>query len=99
MIVVGLKPAVPLIALGYFIFLFVLPFGSGSSRAIWQVNVEPQVRAACAQHEAWCLLPAGFPFSRASCRSGLGMLMSEGGALATTFAGQLPGAGAGAASA
>jgi MFS family permease len=98
MIIIGLKPSVPLIALGYFIFLFALPFGSGSSRAIWQVKVEPQVQGrvfATRSVLSTSMMPLAFLLAGPLADQVFGPLMSEGGELASSFAGQVLGIGAG----
>jgi DHA3 family macrolide efflux protein-like MFS transporter len=40
----GLRPSVPLIAVGYLLFFFVIPVLNASHMAIWQNKVEPDVQ-------------------------------------------------------
>jgi MFS transporter, DHA3 family, macrolide efflux protein len=98
MIVIGLKPSVPVIAVGYFIFLFALPMGSGSSRAIWQAKVEPKVQGrvfATRSMISTSMVPLAFLIAGPLADKVFGPLMIEGGALADTVAGQMLGVGAG----
>lgn len=44
LIVVGLKPSIMLIAVGGALAFFVLPIANGSSQALWQAKVEPDVQ-------------------------------------------------------
>jgi hypothetical protein len=98
LVIIGLRPSVPLITLGYFIFLFALPFSSGSSRAIWQVKVEPQVQGrvfATRSVISTSMMPLGFLLAGPLADQVFGPLMTEGGALASTIAGQIIGVGDG----
>lgn len=44
MILTGLRPSIPLIAVALFLFNFTLPFINGASQAIWQSKVEPRLQ-------------------------------------------------------
>lgn len=96
--IIGFRPSIFVIGAGYFVFMFALPFASGSSRAIWQSKVAPEVQGrvfATRSMISTCMMPIAFLLAGPLADQIATPLMSEGGALASTFIGQLIGVGVG----
>lgn len=98
MAIAGLSPNPYVIGLGAFILMFFVPLASGNSQVVFQTKVARDVqgrvfsvRSAISQS----MMPLAFLTAGPLADKFFEPLMSEGGALATTFIGQLLGTGAG----
>ncbi len=98
MVVAGLRPNPLFAGVGFFIMLFFIPIASGTSMAIWQAKVPPElqgrvfsVRSLLAQS----MMPLAFLISGPLADHVFSPLMRDGGFLAKTFIGALLGAGPG----
>ena len=98
LIIIGLRPSVALIAVGFFIFLFNIPIASGSSRAIWQSKIAPDVQGrvfASRNMISGSMMPLAFLLAGPLADKIFNPLMLPGGALANTVIGHVIGVGPG----
>lgn len=98
MIIIGLRPSVVLIAVGFFIFLFNIPIASGSSRVIWQSKIAPDVQGrvfATRSMISGSMTPLAFLLAGPLADQIFNPMMLPGGALANTVIGQVIGVGLG----
>jgi MFS family permease len=96
-ILAGLRPSAGLVGLAAFFFFFSLPFINGSSQAIWQSKVAPEVQGrvfAVRRMIAWSTVPLSYmaagPLAEFVCEP----LLKKDGPLAATV-GQVIGVGSG----
>ncbi len=98
LIVIGSYASVVTIALGYFVFLFALPFASGSSAAIWQSKVEPSLQGrvlATRTMISRSMMPLAFVLAGPLADAIFEPVMATSGVLASTPLGDILGAGPG----
>lgn len=96
--IVGLKSAVWLMALGFFILMFSLPFASGLSAAVFQTKVAADVQGrvfAIRSMISRSMMPLAFLLAGPLADRVFGPLLQEGGALANGPLGTLIGVGPG----
>ena len=99
--VLGLRPSIPLTALGGFGIMFTMPIVTASSQAIWQTRVEPDVQGRVFSIRmliAWFVNPVAMLVVGPLADFVLEPAMRVGGALSGTFGwlvGTGPGAGIG----
>lgn len=92
----GLQSSAVLIGLGMFVLMFSLPIAAGSSQVIWMSKVEPDIQGRVFSIRAMlahAIMPLAYLISGPLADHVFGPLMSEGGALAGTVAGQVLGVG------
>lgn len=92
----GVRPYIPLMAAAGFGMLFVLPIISGSSQAIWQTKVAPDVQGrvfAVRRMIAWSIIPLAYIIAGPLNDNLFKPLLVEGGTLADTIVGQTIGVG------
>ncbi len=53
MVVMGLRPYLPLITISAFLGMFVVPIANGASQALWQTKVEPDIQGRGFCHAAY----------------------------------------------
>jgi MFS family permease len=97
LMIVGVRPSPPLIALGGFIALFCLPITNGCSQAIWQRKVAADVQGrvfAVRRMLAWSSIPLAQLSAGPLADGVFEPLLAPGGALAASL-GSLLGTGAG----
>jgi MFS family permease len=100
-ILAGAQPSAVLIALAAFLFYFTLPFVGGSSQAIWQSKVSPEVQGrvfAVRRMIAWSAIPLSYMVAGPLAEYVFEPLLSHGGLLAGSvgrFTGTGPGRGIG----
>nr|QEO74494.1 major facilitator transporter [uncultured bacterium] len=97
MIVGGLRPSAALVAVAAFGFLFANAFVTGSSQALWQSKVAPDVQGrvfAVRRMAAWAAMPLAYLVAGPLADRVLAPLLAPGGALAGSV-GRLIGVGAG----
>jgi len=86
--ILGLRPSIPLIALGGFGIMFTMPIVTASSQAIWQTRVEPDIQGrvfSVRRMIAWSAGPAAMALAAPLAERIFKPLMAEGGALASTL--------------
>jgi MFS family permease len=86
--VLGLRPSLPLIAIGGFGVMFTLPIVNASSQAIWQSKVEPDIQGrvfSVRRMIAWSTGPLAMALAAPLAERVFKPLMSEGGALASSL--------------
>ncbi len=96
-IIAGLQPSAWLIGLGSFVIMASLPIAAGSSQALWQSKVEPDVQGrvfAIRAMVAQSMMPLAFLLAGPLADGVFNPLLVEGGPLAATV-GQLIGVGQG----
>jgi hypothetical protein len=96
-ILAGLRPSAQLIAVAAFFFFFSLPFINGSSQAIWQSKIAPQVQGrvfAVRRMIAWSSVPFSYLIAGPLAEYVFEPLLAAEGPLASTV-GRLIGAGPG----
>ena len=96
-ILAGLRPSAQLIAVAAFFFFFSLPFINGSSQAIWQSKIAPQVQGrvfAVRRMIAWSSVPLSYLIAGPLAEYVFEPLLAAEGPLAPTV-GRLIGAGPG----
>ena len=94
----GVDPSIPLIALAAFGFSFTIPIIGGCNQAILQSKVAPEVQGRVFGIAAFivaCTLPLASGIAGPLVDRVFQPLLSDGGALATTFVGHLIGVGPG----
>lgn len=94
---VGLRPSIPLITVAGFGFFFVLPILNGSSQALWQSKVPPDVQGrvfAVRRMIAQSMSPLAIIIAAPLAENVFDPLMAEGGPLASSI-GQIIGVGPG----
>lgn len=86
-ILAGLRPSVEVVAVAAFFFFFSLPFINGSSQAIWQSKIAPEVQGrvfAVRRMIAWSSVPLSYliagPLAEYVCEP----LLMDGGPLTST---------------
>ena len=93
----GLRPWIPLMAVAGFGLMFTLPIINGSSQAIWQSKVAPDVQGrvfSVRRMIAWSTMPLAYLLAGPLVDKVFKPLLVEGGALAGSV-GQVIGVGAG----
>jgi DHA3 family macrolide efflux protein-like MFS transporter len=96
-VLMGLRPSLALITAGAFGLLFALPFSNGSSQALWQAKVPPDIQGrvfAIRRMIAWSTIPLAYLLAGPLADRVFNPLMREGGPLAASV-GSLIGAGPG----
>lgn len=97
MIVIGLRPSLALVVVAAFLTFFAIPIAAGSSQAIWQAKVEPDVQGrvfAIRRVAAQAMAPIALILAGPLADRVFEPLMEEGGALAGTV-GEVIGTGTG----
>jgi MFS family permease len=100
-ILAGVRPSAELVAVAAFFFFFTLPFISGSSQAIWQSKVSPDVQGrvfAVRRMIAWSSVPLSYMVAGPLAEYVFEPLLAHGGPLAGSvgrFIGTGPGRGVG----
>jgi MFS family permease len=98
-ILAGLQPSAVLITVAAFLFYFTLPFVGGSSQAIWQTKVAPEVQGrvfAVRRMIAWSSIPLSYGVAGPLAQYVFEPMLSHGGILAGSvgrFIGTGPGRG------
>jgi MFS transporter, DHA3 family, macrolide efflux protein len=98
LVIVGLHASALVISIGFFIMLFCVPLGSGASQALSQAKIEPSVQGRVFSMRSMVsqsMMPVAFAISGPLADKVFGPLMMPGGALASTFLGQIFGVGVG----
>jgi MFS family permease len=96
-ILAGLRPSAEIVAVAAFFFFFSLPFINGSSQAIWQSKIAPEVQGrvfAVRRMIAWSSVPLSYLIAGPLAEYVFEPLLAVGGPLAST-AGQIIGVGPG----
>jgi MFS family permease len=96
--IVALKPQVWSIALGMFSFLFFIPIAAALSQAVWQVKIPPHIQGrvfAMRAMLATSIVPLANLLAGPLADNIFEPMMSESGALASTFLGGFIGTGQG----
>ena len=84
----GLHPSIPLLAIGGFGVMFTMPIVNASSQAIWRSKVEPDVQGrvfAVRRMIAWSTGPLAMALAGPLAERVFKPLMTQGGALAPTL--------------
>jgi hypothetical protein len=98
LIIAGLSPSIATIAAGFFLLMFAIPFGSASSRAIFQSKVEPGVQGrvfAIRNMISQSMMPVAFLIAGPLADRVFEPLLRLNGPMAGTWLGQLLGIGPG----
>jgi len=98
LVIAGLRPNAYLIAIGYFVLLFLIPLASGSSQAIFQTKVPLDLQGrvyAMRGMISRSMMPLAFLTAGPLADLVFEPMLREGGLLANTFIGQLIGVGPG----
>ena len=98
LVIAGLRPNAYLIAIGYFVLLFVIPLASGSSQAIFQTKVPLDLQGrvyAMRGMISRSMMPLAFLTAGPLADLVFEPMMQEGGLLANTFVAQVLGTGTG----
>lgn len=96
-ILIGWTPYLPVMALAGFGMMFFMPIVNGSSQAIWQTKVAPDIQGrvfAIRRMIAWSAIPIAYILAGPLADNVFRPLLTEGGALADGVVGQLLGVGA-----
>ncbi|MAT97612.1 MAG: MFS transporter [Anaerolineaceae bacterium] len=96
--IAGLKSSVLFIAIGMFVLMFSVPFGSGISQAVFQSKVEPDVQGRVFSIRTMIsrsMMPLAFLLAGPLADQVFEPLLREGGALAASWVGNLVGTGPG----
>lgn len=96
--IAGLQSSVWVVAVGMFLLMFSVPFGSGLSQVIFQTKVEPAVQGRVFSIRtmiARSMMPVAFLLAGPLADQVFEPLLREGGALASTWIGSLVGVGPG----
>ncbi len=96
--IAGLQSSVWVVAVGMFLLMFSVPFGSGLSQVIFQTKVEPAVQGRVFSIRtmiARSMMPVAFLLAGPLADQVFEPLLREGGALASTWIGTLVGVGPG----
>lgn len=94
----GLRPSVPLIAAALFVGLLTMPITNGCSQAIWQSKVATDVQGrvfSVRRMIAFSIMPLAYLAAGPLAEGVFEPLLMPGGALASTFVGQVLGVGQG----
>lgn len=97
-IIAGLQPSLIFVAAGLFVLLFFIPFGSGPSSALFAEKVPPDLQGrvmATRSMISQSMMPLAFILSGIFADYVFTPLLLEGGALASTFVGDVLGVGPG----
>jgi predicted MFS family arabinose efflux permease len=97
LVVFGLRPSLPLMAISGFGMMFAMPIINASSQAIWQSKVAPDVQGrvfAVRRMIAWSTLPLAYILAGSLADKVFKPLLVEGGPLASSL-GQILGVGPG----
>jgi hypothetical protein len=97
-ILIGLRPWLPLIILGLIGFSLCIPIINASNQALWQAKVEQAVQGrvfSVRRMIAWSLNPVATLIGSSMAEKVFNPAMQVGGSLANTFIGQIIGVGAG----
>lgn len=95
-ILLGWTAMLPVMALAGFGMLFVSPIVNGSSQAIWQTKVAPDIQGrvfAIRRMIAWSAIPIAYILAGPLADNVFRPLLAEGGPLADTIVGELIGVG------
>ncbi len=98
LVIAGLRPNAFLIAVGYFVMLFLIPLASGSSQAIFQTKVPLELQGrvyAMRGMISRSMMPLAFLTAGPIADFVFEPMLREGGALVNTFVGQVIGTGPG----
>jgi hypothetical protein len=98
LVIAGLSPSMVTIAAGFFLLMFAIPFGSASSRSIFQSKVEPGVQGrvfAIRGMISQSMMPVAFLIAGPLADRVFEPLMRLNGPMAGTWIGQLLGTGPG----
>jgi MFS family permease len=93
----GVSPLIPVLAVAGFFIMFTMPIINGSSQAIWQSKVAPDVQGrvfSVRRMIAWSMMPLAYIVAGPLADRVFNPLLLEGGALADSV-GQLIGVGPG----
>jgi MFS family permease len=93
----GISPLIPVLAVAGFLLMFTMPIINGSSQAIWQSKVAPDVQGrvfSVRSMIAWSMIPLAYLVAGPLADRVFNPLLVEGGALADSV-GQLIGVGPG----
>ncbi|MCP4418974.1 MAG: MFS transporter [Chloroflexi bacterium] len=96
--IAGLQSSVWVVAIGMFVLMFSVPFGSGASQAIFQSKVEPDVQGRVFSIRSMIsrsMMPLAFLLAGPLADRFFEPLLHEGGALANGLIGNLLGTGSG----
>lgn len=96
--IAGLQSSILFTAIGMFVMLFSIPLGSGTSQAIFQSKVEPDVQGRVFSIRTMIsrsMMPLAFLLAGPLADQVFEPLLREGGALATSWIGTLVGVGPG----
>jgi DHA3 family macrolide efflux protein-like MFS transporter len=97
----GVSPLIPVMALAGFFIMFSMPIINGSSQAIWQSKVDPDVQGrvfSVRRMVAWSMIPLAYIVAGPLADQVFGPLLVEGGPLADSlgrYIGVGPGRGTG----
>jgi len=97
-LVLGLRPSLGYVSVGVFILTFFIPFASGPSSAVFAAKVAPEVQGrvfATRSMLSQSMMPLAYILSGILADKVFTPLLLPGGALATTFVGDLVGVGPG----
>jgi MFS transporter, DHA3 family, macrolide efflux protein len=86
--ILGMTPSIPIIAMAGFGMLFVHPIVNGSSQALWQSKVAPDVQGrvfSVRRMIAWSTMPLAYITAGPLVDKVFGPLMLEGGGLASSL--------------
>jgi hypothetical protein len=92
----GISSSLTVMAISGFFMMLVLPIINGSSQAIWQSKVAPDVQGrvfAVRRMIAWSIMPIAYVMAGPLNDKIFKPLLVEGGTLANTFVGQVLGVG------
>jgi DHA3 family macrolide efflux protein-like MFS transporter len=92
----GISPSLTVMAVAGFLLMLVLPVINGSSQAIWQSKVAPDVQGrvfAVRRMIAWSIIPIAYVLAGPLNDKIFKPLLVEGGTLANTIVGQIVGVG------
>jgi hypothetical protein len=98
LLIAGLQSSVWFIAIGMFVLMFSVPFGSGISQAVFQSKVEPEVQGRVFSIRTMIsrsMMPLAFLLAGPLADQVFEPLLREGGALAASWMGNLVGIGPG----
>jgi hypothetical protein len=96
-ILAGLRPSAEVVSVAAFFFFFSLPFINGSSQAIWQSRIAPEVQGrvfAVRRMIAWSSVPLSYLIAGPLAEYVFEPMLASNGSLASTV-GQVIGVGAG----
>jgi len=97
-LIAGFQPSLTFIAVGLFVLLFFIPFGSGPSSALFAAKVPPELQGrvfATRSMISQSMMPIAFLMSGLLADNVFSPLLLEGGLLSATFVGDWLGVGPG----